>query len=320
MTETNDIIQRTDDSFSKYIPILTAICCAASIVLFVGINSGGKLDNWDVYKKWGAPSAIDIFGGSYWGLITSNFLHTEIWHLALNLYWLWHFGKKIEFETNKALYGLLILTSALVSSLAQLAISDSTGIGLSGVGYALFGFILAKSKTTREYQNYLEKKTINLFALWLVVCIVLTQAKVWRVGNAAHIGGLGWGLTMAYIVRFDKYVRVSIAVLLLAVLSSSIFWSPFSTAWLSHQAFELQKAQRTDEALTVYQRILDRDSENEFARENKKLIEVQKLSEKAMGYHTQQKYVEARQIYKQILALDKNNEWAKENLTRLPHE
>ena len=86
------------------------------------------------------------------------------------------------------------------------------------------------------------------------------------------------------------------------------------------QALSLQNEKKIDDALAIYQKILDRDFENEFARENKKLIEVQKLSEKAMEYHTQQKYVEARQIYNQILALDKNNEWAKENLSRLPHE
>ncbi len=67
----------TDNTFKKYIPVFTAICCLTSIILFIGINLEENLDTWDVYKKWGAPSVTDIFNGDYWGIITSNFLHTE---------------------------------------------------------------------------------------------------------------------------------------------------------------------------------------------------------------------------------------------------
>src|SRR5215218_3895114 len=139
------LYQTTDKIFKKYIPIVTASCCLTSIAIFIGINLEGKLDTWEAYKKWGAPSASDIFSGDYWGLLTTNFVHVEIWHIAFNLSWLWIFGKKIEFETNKVFYAFLILSSALVSSLAQLAFSDTTGIGLSGIGYALFGFLYVKS-------------------------------------------------------------------------------------------------------------------------------------------------------------------------------
>lgn len=154
-----------DRIFKKYIPLLTSICCLTSIVLFIGINLEDSLDNWEVYKKWGAPSFIDIFDGNYWGLITSNFLHIEIWHIAFNLYWLWIFGKKIEFESGRIHFGILVLTSALVSSAGEIAFSDSTGIGLSGIGYSLFGFIFIKSKITEQYKNYLDKRTTTIFIL-----------------------------------------------------------------------------------------------------------------------------------------------------------
>lgn len=310
----------TDNSFKKYIPIVTAICCLTSLVLFIGINLEGELDTWDVYKKWGAPSVTDIFNGDYWGLITSNFLHVEIWHIAFNLYWLWIFGKKIEFEANKTLYVFFILSSALVSSLAQLAFSDTTGIGLSGVGYALFGFLYVKSKTTEEYNNYLDKRTINLFLFWLVLCVVLTKTGVWTVGNAAHIGGLMWGVLIAYISKYDKLVQWSAGIIYIALLTIWIMRSPFSTSYLSHQAYELHKNQKVDEAIEVYQKILRRDRDSEFAKENLKQLELHQLEVKALELHTKQKYSEARQLYNQILSIDKDNQWAKENLSRLPSE
>jgi len=320
MIESIDTNPQADNTFIKYIPILTAICCVTSIILFVGINLELSHDNWEVYKKWGSPSITDIFNGSYWGLISSNFLHTEIWHIAFNLYWLWILGKKIEFETNKFYYGLLILTSAFVSSVAQLAFSDSTGIGLSGIGYSLFGFILVKSKTTEEYKNYLDQKTINLFLFWLVLCVVLTKTKVWTVGNAAHIGGLIWGMTLAYILKFQKIIQWTISIVFLIFLTSMIFWSPFSTSYLSFRAYELHKDQKVDEAMVVYKKILDRDNNNEFAIENLKQLEIHKLSEKALRLHTDQKFNEARQIYNEILRIDSNYEWAKENLKLLPND
>lgn len=310
----------TDNTFQKYIPIVTAICCLTSLVLFIGINLEGELDTWDVYKKWGAPSVTDIFNGDYWGLITSNFLHVEIWHIAFNLYWLWIFGKKIEFELNKTLYIFFILSAALVSSLVQLAFSDTTGIGLSGVGYALFGFIYVKSKTAEAYKNYLDKRTINLFLFWLVLCVILTKTGAWTVGNAAHIGGLFWGVLIAYISKYDKYVQLSAGIIYIALLTILIMRGPFSTAYLSHQAYELHKNEKVDEAIEVYKKILRRDPGSEFAKENLKQLELHQLEVKALELHTKQKYSEARQLYNQILSIDKDNQWAKENLSRLPSE
>ncbi|HYH13628.1 MAG TPA: rhomboid family intramembrane serine protease [Flavisolibacter sp.] len=314
------ISQTTDNTFKKYIPIVTAICCVTSIALFIGINLEGELDNWDVYKMWGAPPAADIFNGDFWGLFTSNFLHVEIWHIAFNLYWLWILGKRIEFESKKMFYVFLILSSALVSSLAQLAFSDGTGIGLSGIGYALFGFLYVKSRTVEEYRNYLDKKTINLFFFWLMLCVVLTKTGVWTIGNAAHIGGLFWGALIAYISKYDKYVRYSTGFIYLGVLTILILRGPFSTSYLSYQAYELHKNEKVEEAIVAYKKILRVDPDSEFARENLKQLELHQLAEKALDLHTKQKYSEARELYMQILNIDKENAWAKENLSRLPNQ
>jgi membrane associated rhomboid family serine protease len=314
MDEVIEIEKTTNGTFKKYIPVLTSVCCLTSIALFIGINPEGSLDNWEVYKKWGSPSSTDIFDGNYGGLITSNFLHTEIWHIAFNLYWVWIFGKKIEFEAGRIYFGILILTSALVSSASQLAFSDSTGIGLSGIGYSLFGFILIKSKTTEEYKNYLDKRTIKIFILWLVLCIILTQAKAWSVGNAAHISGLLWGLTMAFISKLGGHKQWAIGTGLLLIIVSSIFWTPFSTSWLSHKAYALHADKKEDEAMEVYKKILIREPDNECAKENLKQIEIHKLEEKAYEFHTKENYVEAKKLYIQILGIDKDNQWAQENL------
>lgn len=103
MSESQAIEQSSDQSFKKYIPVFTLICCLISIVLYVGINLEEDPNTWEALYKWGAPSNFDIFKGNYWGLISSNFLHIEFWHIGLNLYWIWILGKKVEFESKKSI-------------------------------------------------------------------------------------------------------------------------------------------------------------------------------------------------------------------------
>ena len=321
MNETIDItLPTTENSYKKYFPILTAICCMTSIILFIGINLEGKPDTWTVYKKWGSPSVTDIFNGSYWGLISSNFLHTELWHIAPNLYWLYIFGKKIEFESKKTFYGLLIISAAIVCSLSEFSFANTSGIGLSGIGYCLLGFIIVKSKTTDAYKNFLEKRTTRLFVFWLFLCVILTQTKAWNVGNEAHISGILWGMTLAYLSKFVNSRQWTVGILLVAVLVSSTFFSPFSTSWLSHQAFELHKIQKVEEAMTIYKKILQIKPGNEFAKINLKKLEIHKLQEKANKLHTSQQYKEARQVYNELLSIDPNEQWAIDNLKILPND
>ena len=120
----------------------------------------------------------------------------------------WIFGKKIEFESNKLFYSFLILSSAFMSSACQLIFSNDTGIGLSGVVYAFFGFMFISRKWSENFRNFLEKSTIQLFFFWLLLCIVLSQLQVWMVGNAAHVGGLLWGAGLAYLSKYSKNRKI----------------------------------------------------------------------------------------------------------------
>lgn len=289
-----------------------------SLALFIGINMEGNLPAGELYKKWGAPSAMEIFGGSYWGLITSNFLHTQIWHIAFNLYWLWLFGKKIEFETGKPYYALLLLSAALVSSLSELAFSSQTGIGLSGIGYALFGFLVVKDRTRDPaYAHFLDRKTVGLFLFWLVLCIVMTEFNIWNIGNAAHLGGMLWGMTFAGLAALASRKQWLIGLGLFSLLGSAVFWSPFSTAWLSYQAFKLHYDQDVDGARVLYEKILDRDPGNEFATLNLKTLDIHALEKKASDLHTSKKFDEARVAFEEVLKKDPGNEFAKGNLRNL---
>jgi membrane associated rhomboid family serine protease len=132
-----------------------------------------------------------------WRLLVPALFHEGVIHLLFNLYWLWFFGTKVEDEFGHlATIGILVLL-ATGSMAAELALFRG-GIGLSGVGYGLFGMLWMLGRTDSRFRDTVDHSVVELMFGWLLVCIILTMADVWHVGNVAHCAGcllgalLGW--------------------------------------------------------------------------------------------------------------------------------
>lgn len=308
--------KRTD--FSTFIPLATAIFCIASIVLCIGINLENNQATWEIYGKWGAPSPSDTVNGKFWGLITSNFLHIEIWHIFFNLYWFWLFGKLIEFTEGMVFLVVLVLSAALVSSLSEYSFAEASGIGLSGVVYAMFGYLWIKGRTDDRYRDSLEQRTIYLFIIWLFVCIILTWTDTLNVGNAAHFGGLAWGMLFAFMAQYGKWPQFFSWLGLVSLLTILIYRSVFSTAYLSQKAYTLHLQSKFTEATQVYKQILKRDPVNEFALGNLRILEIDSLQKKAFELMQERRYDESRALYLQLLRIDPKNSDAQHYMNFLP--
>lgn len=299
------------------IPIATVSCCLVSIALFIGINIDGDF-SWDGYSKWGSPPFYEIYTGAYWGLITSSFLHVELWHIVSNIFWMLWLGIRIEPNSTKLHYIIFILIAAIISALAELAFSHSNGIGLSGIVYAIFGFILIKSKNDKDPKFFISNFVTWLFFLNLVLGFVFTKTKILIVANAAHVGGLFWGVLVALISKQSKSLQLGVGLAICALLVTLAIAGLFSTTYLQSKAYNLHEIGKLDEATSAYETILVKEPNNEFAKENLKIIEVAKLQEEAFKLHNDKQYEEARLIYNKILEIDMDNKWAQENLKLLP--
>lgn len=303
-------------SYQDYKPPITIFICLLSLFLFVGINLDGG-ESWETYARWGAPSMFDIYEGSYWGLLTNNFVHIEIWHIVFNLYWTWIFGKKIEGEEGSLFYVFLVVTAGLASSFGQLGFASTTGIGLSGIGYAFFGYLFVKDRLDANYQGFLNQSIINVFLVWLVLCIIITKLGWLAIGNAAHIAGMVWGLGLAYGGHWGKIQQGLIGLALMALLATAPWWNPLATSLISYQAYTLHENQQIEEAILLYKKILEKDGDNEFAVENLKILEVNRLSKKAYELHNSQQLEEAKAVYQQILNIEPENDFASDNLKQI---
>src|SRR5262245_8685427 len=83
--------------------------------------------------------------GELWRLITSIFPHVGVLHLIFNLYWLWVFGTLVEEVYSHVKMAALVLLFSIIPNALEYAFSAG-GVGLSGVGYGLFGLLWILSK------------------------------------------------------------------------------------------------------------------------------------------------------------------------------
>jgi GlpG protein len=139
----------------------------------------------------------DIAHGEVWRLITPIFMHFGIIHLLFDMWALALLGSLIEYRRGTWILAILVLISAVVSNLGEYLWEMNTlgnvhlfG-GMSGVVYALFGYIWMKGENEPEQGMILHPSTVRLMLIWLVVCMLGVMGNI---ANAAHVVGLGVGV------------------------------------------------------------------------------------------------------------------------------
>jgi GlpG protein len=152
----------------------------------------------DALRGWQDEGLKPVLSGELWRLITPIFLHFGIWHILFNCWAISVEGTMIELRRGTLRLSVLVLVSALISNLGQYFYMDRANAeglhlfgGLSGVGYALFGYLWMKGQYEPESGLILHPNTITTMLLWLVLCMTGLLAPV---ANAAHVVGLFVGI------------------------------------------------------------------------------------------------------------------------------
>ena len=134
--------------------------------------------------------------GEVWRLFTPVLMHVNLIHLFFNMWWLRDLGTLIEVRRGTLRLAILALVAAAVSNYGQYLWYERTGevaaaMGMSGVIYALFGYVWMKGMYQPEQRMGVHPNTVNLMLIWLVVCMT---GAIGRIGNAAHFVGLAVGV------------------------------------------------------------------------------------------------------------------------------
>ena len=139
-----------------------------------------------------------------WRLIGPAFFHFSLLHIVFNSMWWWQLGGSIEKLLGKGMLITLLLVSAIASNVAQYYVSGPNFGGLSGVVYALVGFVWWFGYLVPDKGLSLSKPIIIFLLFWIV--LGFADLLPINMANTAHLVGLISGCLLALIVA-NKYKK-----------------------------------------------------------------------------------------------------------------
>lgn len=131
-----------------------------------------------------------------WRWISHAFLHFSLLHILFNLMWWWYLGGQMEKRLGAGKLFVLAVVSAFFSGWAQSLFSGALFGGLSGVVYALMGYVWLSGERAPERGLMLPRGLMVFSVLWLVAGYFDILGM--SIANAAHVAGLVLGLLMAF--------------------------------------------------------------------------------------------------------------------------
>lgn len=274
--------------------VVTWLACAACVLVFVGLLQEPNPESWATLSRYGDIPPNDIWAGKYWRVVTSVFVHLTWLHFVFNVYWLWILGGTLERAIGSLRFLAFFITAAFVSSGIEFAVAGTTGIGVSGVVYAIFGFMWIGSNHIEAFKKVLPKQTVVLFFGWAVLCILATLLRTMNVGNAAHVSGLLFGIGVASAFTLKKRVPLMVAGLIVLILGATVplFWAPWSAGWVAKQAYDSHARHEYPHAVLMYQRTIDRGGNRVWALEN--------MTRAYAAMHNEQKFEETLDRLRQV--------------------
>lgn len=138
----------------------------------------------------------EIRRGEAWRLLTPMFLHFSILHFLGNMFWLFEFGSQIEARRGSFVLATLVVLADVVGNLGQFYWSGPSFGGMSGVNFALFGYVWIKARYEPWSGFMLQQNTVVFMIVWFFLCMA---GIVGNVANVVHLGGLVCGVVFAYL-------------------------------------------------------------------------------------------------------------------------
>lgn len=174
----------------------TAVVLVICLVVF-GIS---WLGGFNFVLEWFQIRSLNELSSSHqwWRLLGPAFIHFSEIHLIFNLLWWWSLGGKIEQKFGTSTLALIFFVAAVSSNIGQLVMSGTNFGGLSGVVYAVVGFVWWIGWLKPNWGLALPKPVIGFLLVWLL----LGYADVlWvSMANTAHTIGLVVGCSAAWLV------------------------------------------------------------------------------------------------------------------------
>lgn len=171
----------------------TMVIMAACVLVFILMQAVGDR----AVMVWLAWPYKDSLHYELWRYFSHALMHFSILHITFNLLWWWYLGGPVEKRLGSSKLITLTLVSALLSGFVQYKFGGPLFGGLSGVVYALMGYVWLRGERDPESGIYMQRGLMVFAVLWIVIGFFDVLGM--SIANAAHISGLVVGLAMALV-------------------------------------------------------------------------------------------------------------------------
>jgi len=144
----------------------------------------------------GAKFGPSIWGGQWYRLLTSAFLHANLMHFATNAFSIYIIGPLVEGMVGGRRFLLIYLVSAVMGSGASLFFSPFTlSVGASGAIFGLLGYLLfAHWRRPQAVPYSVRQWVLGILLLNVFITFVMPRIDIW-----GHLGGLIGGFAAGFI-------------------------------------------------------------------------------------------------------------------------
>ncbi len=184
-------------------PLVTYALMAACVLAFVS-------------QVMGEPLALAMVPDTLWQrpytLVTSMFLHADIFHLAVNLYFLKICGDNVEDRLGPKWYLLLFLGAGLLGGLMHALLTANSGLPMLGASGAVSGILAAYVWFFPDVRlgllplwwfflrgrHWIHLRAMFYVPIWFMIQVTMLAFGVQGIAVWAHIGGFLAGLAMTW--------------------------------------------------------------------------------------------------------------------------
>ena len=191
--------------FSPKKPVITYALIVLNIMVYLFMLLYDTVDQTYFYAL--ANDYEGIQNGQIYRLITSMFLHSDIIHIACNMYALYILGPVVERYYGKTKFLIIYMLSGILGSIFSAAFmsADTISIGASGAIFGLLGSIAYFTYYYRAtLQGLLRSQILPVILLNLALGFIIPGIDV-----SGHIGGLIGGILVSMAIGIGDKGRTS---------------------------------------------------------------------------------------------------------------
>lgn len=208
------VLPNSKERTVSHVPAVTYALIAANACVYLATS---QLDQQAVFTVMGLIPAKPSISA----IVTSMFLHADLFHLFWNMAFLWLFGRAVENVLGHVEYGIFYFGSGLAAALLHVVVAqdlmpEAAEIPMLGSSGAIAGILGIYA--IRFYRSRLRLHLLFLVmsipawvgpGVWLGIQVVKGTIGIIDPGSGgiaywSHIGGMVFGMLLGYVLRMGS--------------------------------------------------------------------------------------------------------------------